>query len=294
MSADTKYLDPTRMSEEDLALKSFFDSQLIGQEHVISKLLPAFKRFRAGLNNRRRPIGTFLLLGPTGVGKTHTAELLATFLYGNPDAMTKIDCTEFTQDHEVAKLGGSPPGYEGHKTVGRLKQSEIDKFNTDKYKIPIVLFDEIEKAAPAMEPVLVGATGNGCSYTCGDNTKTSFANTIFFLTSNLGSAEMDAAEKRKGFGKGTPFDSVEVQVEKERGALAAAQKHWSPEFMGRIKPIVYRSLREPELRQIIHLQLADVQKLLLTVSKSPYVLDFRCPRLVPEARDQPLLRCTPA
>ncbi len=146
--------------------------------------------FQAGLAPEGRPVGVFLLLGPTGTGKTKTVEALAEVLHGSEKNVLKVDCGEFQMEHEVAKLIGAPPGYLGHReTQPMLTQQKLNAVTSEKCAISLVLFDEIEKAAPSMTRLLLGVLDKGI-LRLGDNSTVNFEKSLVFLTSNLGAREM--------------------------------------------------------------------------------------------------------
>jgi ATP-dependent Clp protease ATP-binding subunit ClpA len=146
--------------------------------------------FQAGLAPEGRPVGVFLLLGPTGTGKTKTVEALAEILHGSSKNLLKVDCGEFQMEHEVAKLIGAPPGYLGHReTQPMLTQQKLNAVTSEKCELSLVLFDEIEKAAPSMTRLLLGVLDKGV-LRLGDNSTVNFEKSLVFLTSNLGAREM--------------------------------------------------------------------------------------------------------
>src|SRR5271170_3813036 len=174
-------------------LTSIMSSKVVGQPNVINVIVPYIEMFQAGLAPENRPVGVFLLLGPTGTGKTRTVEALAEALHGSSRNVLKIDCGEFQMEHEVAKLIGAPPGYLGHReTQPMLSQQKLASVTSDQCGVALVLFDEIEKAAPSMTRLLLGVLDKAV-LRLGDNTTVNFERTIIFLTSNLGA---DAMRKR--------------------------------------------------------------------------------------------------
>jgi ATP-dependent Clp protease ATP-binding subunit ClpA len=205
-----------------------------------------------------------IFLGPTGSGKTHVVETAAEVLFGNRNAVVKIDCAEFQHSHEIAKLIGSPPGYLGHReTAPLLTQENLEKYHTERDPFTFVLFDEIEKASDALWQLLLGVLDKG-TLTLGDNRKVDFSQTIIILTSNLGTKEMsDLISGSIGFapakGKGMMDGDIDQKI--YRTASEAAKRKFSPEFMNRIdKVVVFRSLKHEQLRQILDLELSSVQR----------------------------------
>src|SRR5205085_9174885 len=171
-------------------LAQLLASRLVGQAHAIAEIVPYVQMFRAGLAPEGRPAGVFLLLGPTGTGKTRTVEALADVLHGSEKNLLRVDCGEFQMEHEIAKLIGAPPGYLGHReTPPLLTQQKLGAVTSEGSNLSLVLFDEIEKAAPSMTRLLLGVLDKAV-LRLGDNTSVNFERTLIFLTSNLGSAAM--------------------------------------------------------------------------------------------------------
>ncbi|HEX5706940.1 MAG TPA: AAA family ATPase [Pyrinomonadaceae bacterium] len=231
------------------------------------------------MNPPNRPIGTMLFLGPTGSGKTRVIEAAAEVLYGDPNAVIKIDCAEFQHSHEIAKLIGSPPGYLGHReTSPMLTQENLDRYHTDDLKLSLVLFDEIEKASDSLWQLLLGILDKA-TLTLGDNRRVDFSRAMVIMTSNLGAREMsELISGGIGFapapGGKNPNDS-EVDHKIYRTAVEAARRKFSPEFMNRIdKVVVFRSLKEHHLRQILDLELAAVQDRIMRSAGTKFV--FQC------------------
>ena len=155
-------------------LTALISSRVVGQPGAIDSILPYVEMFQAGLSPDNRPAGVFLLLGPTGTGKTRTVEALAEALHGSPKSMVKVDCGEFQLEHEVAKLIGAPPGYLGHReTQPLLTQQKLTAATSDRSPLSLVLFDEIEKAAPSMTRLLLGVLDRGV-LRLGDNSSVNF------------------------------------------------------------------------------------------------------------------------
>ncbi len=199
--------------------------------------------YRAKLTPEGRPAGIFLLLGPTGTGKTKTVEALADVLHGSPKKLLKVDCGEYQMEHEVAKLLGAPPGYLGHReTQPLLTQQKLSGAASESCDLSILLFDEIEKAAQSLVRLLLGVLDKA-TLRLGDGTLVNFEKTIIFLTSNLGAREM-SRELRPEFG----FESLGArrgESGRQTGAIGknAVRKNFSPEFINRIDSVVtYRPL----------------------------------------------------
>ena len=165
-------------------------SRVIGQPQAMTQIVPYVQMHRAGLAPEGRPVGVFLLLGPTGTGKTKTVEALADTLHGSEKHVVRVDCGEFQMEHEVAKLIGAPPGYLGHReTQPVLSQQKLNAAASEGCDLTLVLFDEIEKAAPSMTRLLLGVLDKA-TLRLGDNSVVNFERSIIFLTSNLGAEEL--------------------------------------------------------------------------------------------------------
>jgi CheY-like chemotaxis protein len=217
--------------------------------------------FQAGLAPEGRPVGIFLLLGPTGTGKTKTVEALAEILHGSSKNLLKIDCGEFQMDHEVAKLIGAPPGYLGHReTQPMLSQQKLTSVTSDKSALSLVLFDEIEKAAPSMTRLLLGVLDKGI-LRLGDNTTVNFEKSLVFLTSNLGAREMmKEINPDFGFSSHVMKERPELTNKLQNIALVAVRKKFSPEFVNRIDCVItYQPLDAESLSAIVDHQIADLQ-----------------------------------
>jgi ATP-dependent Clp protease ATP-binding subunit ClpA len=233
--------------------------KLIGQPAAIEAVAPSIELYRSRLAPEGRPAGIFLLLGPTGTGKTRTAEALAEVLHGTSKKLLRIDCGEFQMEHEVAKLVGAPPGYLGHReTQPVLTQQKLNAAASEGCDLAIVLFDEIEKAAPSMTRLLLGVLDKG-TLRLGDGTAVNFEKSVIFMTSNLGAREMNT-QLHPDFG----FESLAPR--KDRGAKLeaigahAVRKSLPPEFINRIDEIVtYRPLASATLAAILDSQIRELQ-----------------------------------
>lgn len=228
---------------------------LIGQPSAMGAVIDSVMLFESGLAPEGRPCGVFLLMGPTGTGKTHTVESLATVLHGSSKSVLRIDCGEYQMDHEVAKLIGAPPGYLGHReTQAALTQRNLTSAASEKCGLSLVLFDEIEKAAPSMVRILLGILDRGVLH-LGDNTVVSFEKTIVFITSNLGADAMQAYLRACG--------KVDDKTEGDLTDLgtAALRDRFSPEFINRIDlSVVYLPLSEDSVRVILDIHISLLQK----------------------------------
>ena len=234
-----------------LKMEEEISKRLIGQAEAVSAVSRAIRRARTGLRDPRRPIGSFLFMGPTGVGKTELARCLARFMFGRDDAMIRIDMSEFMERHEVSKLVGAPPGYVGHESGGKLTEAVRRK------PYSVVLFDEIEKAHPDVFNILLQVLDDG-KLTDGQGRKVDFRNTVIIMTSNVGAKE---AQKGNSLGFGL---SAETQTERdwERTKsiiLEEANKLFRPEFLNRIDEMaVFKPLSRDNLLRIIDTMLDDL------------------------------------
>src|ERR1700687_6359172 len=171
-------------------LISILSRKVVGQSSATSAIVPYVYMYQSGLAPEGRPAGVFLLLGPTGTGKTKTIEAMAEVLHGSQKNILKVDCGEFQMEHEVAKLIGAPPGYLGHReTPPMLTQQKLGAATSESSSLALVLFDEIEKAAPSMTRLLLAVLDKAV-LRLGDNTTVNFERTLIFLTSNLGARQM--------------------------------------------------------------------------------------------------------
>jgi len=258
-------LDPNKKGYEAEALETRLRQLVIGQDDAISKIVEAYQAFRTGMSPAGRPVGNFLLLGPTGSGKTRVVEATAEALLKDPGAVVKIDCAEYQHSHEIAKLIGSPPGYLGHReTHPLLSQEALNRLHTEGMKLTFVLFDEIEKASDSLWNLLLGILDKA-TLTLGDNRRVDFSQCMIFMTGNLGAADMSAlAAPRLGFHvacSGDGASKAKLNTELTATGIAAARRRFTPEFMNRLDHIVvFRSLGTPELRKIIDIELEIVQQ----------------------------------
>jgi CheY-like chemotaxis protein len=236
--------------------------KVVGQPAAMQCIVPYVYMFQAGLSPEGRPAGVFLLLGPTGTGKTRTVEAIAEVLHGSPRNILKIDCGEYQLDHEVAKLIGAPPGYLGHReTTPLLTQRQLTAVVSKHCELSLVLFDEIEKAAPSLSTLLLGILDKAI-LRLGDNTTVNFEKSLIFFTSNLGAREM-MKEMRPdiGFQPSMPRERADLTSKLESIALAAVRKRFSPEFVNRIDAVVtYQPLDTEALETILDQHLDELQR----------------------------------
>jgi len=234
---------------------------VVGQPQALTQIVPYVQMHEAGLSPEGRPVGVFLLLGPTGTGKTRTVEVLAQALHGSEKNLLKVDCGEFQMEHEVAKLIGAPPGYLGHReTQPMLSQQKLNAVTSDKSNLALVLFDEIEKAAPSMTRLLLGVLDKAV-LRLGDNVSVSFERTIIFLTSNLGADAM-RKQLRPDFGfekiTGARKDSAKRL---EAIGMNAVRRKFSPEFVNRIDAVItYQPLSSKALAMIVDQQIEALEQ----------------------------------
>lgn len=240
-------------SEKDklLHLEDELHKRVIGQQEAIAAIADAVRRSRAGLNDPRRPIGSFIFLGTTGVGKTELAKALAEYLFDDENMMTRIDMSEYQEKHTVSRLVGAPPGYVGYDEGGQLTEAVRRK------PYSVVLFDEIEKAHPDVFNILLQVLDDG-RLTDNKGRMVNFKNTIIIMTSNMGSNVI-----RENFAKMTPENRDEV-VEKTKGEVLEMLKQTiRPEFLNRIdETIMFTPLNEREIEEIVGLQINSVKKML--------------------------------
>jgi ATP-dependent Clp protease ATP-binding subunit ClpB len=276
---ETVFLDPDQKSPRAQEFEEKLGGRIVGQERAVRRMSGLFQIFLAGMNPLNRPVGTMLFLGPTGSGKTRVVEAAAEVLFGDPNAVIKIDCAEFQHSHEIAKLIGSPPGYLGHReTSPMLTQENLDRYHTEDLKLSLVLFDEIEKASDSLWQLLLGILDKA-TLTLGDNRRVDFSHSMVIMTSNLGAREMsELISGGMGFvptGKAKNPNDSEVDQKIYRTAVEAARRKFSPEFMNRIdKVVVFRSLKEHHLRQILDLELGAVQERIMRSAGTKFV--FQC------------------
>jgi ATP-dependent Clp protease ATP-binding subunit ClpB len=216
---------------------------VVDQDEAVVAVADAIRRSRSGLGDPKRPIGSFLFLGPTGVGKTELCKALAEFLFDDENAMVRIDMSEFMEQHSVARLIGAPPGYVGYEEGGRLTEAVRRK------PYSVILFDEVEKAHRDVFNVLLQVLDDG-RLTDGQGRTVNFKNTVIVMTSNIGSAEIQRLA-----GKQAPEWEVEAKVKD------LLKEHFRPEFLNRIDEIiVFHPLSKEQIGRIVDVQLAQLRK----------------------------------
>ncbi len=236
-------------SKKLLGMEAELHKRIIGQDEAVSALSRSIRRTRVGLKDPKRPAGSFIFAGPTGVGKTELAKTLAQFLFDDEDALIRVDMSEFSEKYAASRLVGAPPGYVGYEEGGELTEKVRRK------PFSVVLFDEIEKAHPDIFNTLLQVLDDG-HLTDGQGRKVDFKNTIIILTTNLGTRDI-AKAANTGFNLGnnteTSYQRMKDQVSNE------LKQQFRPEFLNRLDDIiVFRQLTEPQVRQIVDL---DVQQL---------------------------------
>jgi ATP-dependent Clp protease ATP-binding subunit ClpB len=230
--------------EKLLQMEKAIGARVIGQENAVAAVSKAVRRARAGLQDPNRPLGSFLFLGPTGVGKTELTKALAGFLFDDDSAMVRIDMSEFMEKHAVARLIGAPPGYVGYEEGGVLTEA------VRRRPYQVVLFDEVEKAHQDVFNVLLQVLDDG-RLTDGQGRVVDFSNTLIILTSNLGSQYL------AGLDEGQDVESVEPQV------MDVVRAHFRPEFLNRLDEIIlFHRLGQEHMAPIVEIQVGRVQRLL--------------------------------
>ncbi len=270
-----------RFSADGNDLLRELQSRVVGQKHAMAQIVPYIHMYQAGLAPEGRPAGVFLLLGPTGTGKTRTVEALAEVLHGSGRNLLRVDCGEFQMEHEVAKLIGAPPGYLGHReTQPMLTQQKLSSVASESSSVALVLFDEIEKAAPSMTRLLLAVLDKAI-LRLGDNTTVNFERTLIFMTSNLGATAM-RKEIRPDFGfealmtrpnqtggLKAPSSAGELAAGERKGlkkkletiGMQAVRRKFSPEFVNRVDAVLtYQPLGAESLAVIVDQQLAELQR----------------------------------
>ena len=244
----------SKLTENEAArlqkLEETLHKRVIGQE-AVSAVAKAVRRGRVGLKDPKRPIGSFLFLGPTGVGKTEVSKALAEAVFGNEDAMIRVDMSEYMEKHSVSKMIGSPPGYVGHEDGGQLSEK------VRRNPFSVVLFDEIEKAHPDVFNILLQVLDDG-HITDSQGRKVDFKNTIIIMTSNAG-AQSIIEPKKLGFG--VHEDEKQDHERMKNNVMEEVKRLFKPEFLNRIdETIVFRALNKDDMKQIVTLMASELQK----------------------------------
>ena len=230
--------------EKLLKMEEALGKRVVGQREAVEAVSTAVRRARAGLQDPNRPIGSFMFLGPTGVGKTELTKALAAYLFDDETALIRIDMSEYMEKHSVARLIGAPPGYVGYEEGGALTEA------VRRRPYQVILFDEIEKAHPDVFNVLLQVLDDG-RLTDGQGRTVDFRNTLIVMTSNLGAEYLVSQPE----GRGT--DAVRDEV------MAVVRSHFRPEFLNRVDEIIlFHRLKRSEMGAIVDIQIARLQRLL--------------------------------
>ncbi|CAD0232539.1 MULTISPECIES: ATP-dependent chaperone ClpB [Planktothrix] len=244
-----------------LRLESHLHQRVIGQQEAVAAVSAAIRRARAGMKDPGRPIGSFLFMGPTGVGKTELAKALAEFLFDSEESIIRIDMSEYMEKHAVSRLVGAPPGYVGYDEGGQLSEA------VRRHPYSVILFDEVEKAHPDVFNILLQVLDDG-RITDSQGRTVDFRNTVIVMTSNIGGEHiLDVAGDESRYG------------EMEKRVMTALRSHFRPEFLNRVDDIIlFHSLSKGELRYIVAIQVKRIQRLLsdqkISIELSPATLDY--------------------
>jgi ATP-dependent Clp protease ATP-binding subunit ClpC len=245
----------TEEKERLLHMEEALHGRVIGQHEAIETIAKAVRRARAGLKDPKRPIGTFIFLGPTGVGKTELAKALAEFMFGSEEALIKLDMSEFMERHNVSRLVGSPPGYIGYEEGGQLTEA------VRRRPYSVVLFDEIEKAHPEAFNMLLQIMEDG-HLSDAKGKRVDFRNAILILTSNVGA---DLINREMGLGFSVARDEPKTEVENyakmKDKVMSELKRTFRPEFLNRVDgTMVFHALTREEIKQIVDLELDKVRE----------------------------------
>jgi len=233
-----------------LAMEGELRQRVIGQDEAVTAISKALRRSRADLKDPKRPIGSFVFLGPTGVGKTFLARTLAEFMFGDSDALIQIDMSEYMEKFTASRLIGSPPGYVGYEEGGQLSEA------VRRRPYSVVLFDEVEKAHPDVMHLLLQILEDG-KVTDSLGRKIDFRNTIIIMTSNVGA---DLIRRQTTVGFGAPRDSQDYETMRDK-ILEETKRVFKPEFLNRLDEIiVFRTLSKPDLLKIVDLEVDKVKR----------------------------------
>ena len=255
-------------------LEEELHKRVVGQDDAIQAVADAVRRSRAGLNDPRRPIGSFIFLGTTGVGKTELAKALAEYLFDDEDMMTRIDMSEYQEKHSVSRLVGAPPGYVGYEEGGQLTEAVRRK------PYSVVLFDEIEKAHPDVFNILLQVLDDG-TLTDNKGRFVNFKNTIIIMTSNMGSLFI-----RDNFSRMNNTNREEIIEKTKVEVLDMLKENIRPEFLNRIDEIImFTPLDKDEIKSIVRLQISQVQKMLSSNGVTLEVTDSAIEKLCNDGYD---------
>ena len=287
----------TRLTEDEsqrlLHMEETLHKRVVGQDEAVKAVARAIRRGRVGLKDPKRPIGSFLFLGPTGVGKTELCKSLAEAMFGDENAMIRIDMSEYMERHTVSRLIGSPPGYVGHEEGGQL----TEKVRRKPYSV--VLFDEIEKAHEDVWNVLLQILDDG-RITDSQGRTVDFKNTVIVMTSNIGAKSLTAAASKLGFSMDDKAQDNGAEAEFQRAketVMAELRQTFRPEFLNRIDDIiVFRSLTEADIREVARRMLENVSSRMEAMGIHLDASDEAVAELAKEGFDpkygaRPLRRC---
>ena len=243
--------------------------KVVGQDHALKLVADAIKRSRAGIADPNRPIGSFLFLGPTGVGKTELSKSVAEFMFNDPDALVRVDMSEFMEKHAVSKIIGSPPGYVGHEEGGSITERVRHR------PYSVILLDEIEKAHPEVFNILLQVLDSG-HLTDAKGRKVNFRNTVIIMTSNIGSEHID---KMSGFGFAADKGDEAQYVQAKDKVMESLKLFFRPEFLNRLDETIIFNILSPEtIRDIVAIQVDEVQRRLekkeIIITVTDEVLEF--------------------
>ncbi len=257
----------TRMLEEELKklarMEEVLKAHVIGQDEAVKKVSDTIKRSRVGIHDPLRPIGSFIFLGPTGVGKTELTKALAEFMFDDEKSLIRVDMSEYGERHTVSKIIGAPPGYVGHEDTGTL----VDKVKHRPYSV--ILFDEIEKAHPDIFNILLQVLDNG-RLTDSKGRTVNFKNTIIIMTSNIGAQYID---RMQSIGFAASHDDKQAYVDVKEKVMSALKDHFKPEFLNRLDEIVLFDVLDPTaIRRIVDI---EIKKVTARLTDKEITLDFR-------------------
>jgi len=246
----------SKVSQDDLTrLKNMAKTlmtKVIGQDSAVEQISKAIRRNRMGIKSHEKPIGSFIFLGPTGVGKTHLAKKLSEEMFGTQDSMIRVDMSEYMEKHAVSKLVGAPPGYVGYEEGGQL----TEKIRRKPYSV--VLLDEVEKAHPDVFNILLQVLDEG-HLTDGLGRKVDFRNTLIIMTSNVGARKLQDFGTGVGFGTKAKIDNLEDI--RNNVIEESVKKAFSPEFLNRLDDIIiFKSLDKDDIRKIIDIPLGELKE----------------------------------
>ena len=261
-----------------LRMEEILHERIVGQDEAVTAVAKAIRRGRVGLKDPRRPIGSFIFLGPTGVGKTELCKALAEAMFGDENAMIRLDMSEYMEKHTVSRLVGSPPGYVGYDEGGQL----TEKIRRKPYSV--VLFDEIEKAHPDVFNMLLQILEDGI-LTDAQGRRVDFKNTVIIMTSNVG-ARMITEHRKLGFAVATQKDAAENQKQIREDVLGELKKTFRPEFLNRVDDIiVFQQLSEEDIRRIARRMLQSLDKRLEDMGMTLEVSDDAVAEIAKEGFD---------